>query len=322
MDVRDTAAEWPQTPRVGVGFTHAAALYSGVAEYLVMAGDLARQAVAANAPLHVAVPGDRLSLIQQALRFVPVKVVPVNMADLGRNPARVIPAVLSLAPRDPGERLYCLWEPAWPGRSAAELREVARHETLCNLAFGDRPMTIVCLYDNAALGEEVVGNAEFSHPLVVADGQPRGSRAFVGAGLFPPGCDDPLTPPAAGADTMELAGHLDAARIFCARHARVAGLEPARITDLVIAISELAANAYRHADGAYVITAWCADGELICQIEDSGHIADPLAASQPRPVSNGTRGYGLWLVNAVCDLVERRTSPVGTTTRVHMRRPS
>lgn len=316
------AAKWPQTPWVGLGFTHAAALYSGTAEYLTMAGDLARQAAAANAPMHVAVPGHRLDLIREVLRFVPVEGVLVDMADLGRNPARVIPAVLSLMPDDPDERLYCLWEPVWPGRSAAELREVARHETLCNLAFVDRPMTVVCLYDSAALGAEVVGNAEFSHPLVVADGQPRGSHSYLGAGLFPPGCDDMLAPPAAGADSIELAGQLDAARNFCARHARTAGLNPARITDLVIAISELAANAHRYAGGPFVITAWCAGDELLCQIEDNGYIADPLAASRPQPASDDTRGYGLWLVNTVCDLVERRTSPVGTTTRLHMRRPS
>jgi anti-sigma regulatory factor (Ser/Thr protein kinase) len=321
MDVRDIAAKWPQTPRLGLGFTHAAVLYSGTAEYLSMAGDLARQAAAAGAPLHVAVPGDRLDLVREALRFVPVEAVPVDMADLGRNPARVIPAVLSLAAEDPGEHLYCLWEPAWPGRSAAELREVARHETLCNLAFGDQPMTIVCFYDSTALGHEVVGHAECSHPLVVVDGQPRGSLAYHGAGLFPPGCDDPLTPPAADAEVIEVDGHLDAARSFCARHARAAGLDPARITDFVIAISELAANAHRHGGGAFMIRAWCADGELLCQVEDRGYIADPLAASQPQPSSDGTGGYGLWLINTICDLVERRTRPVGTTTRLHMRRP-
>jgi hypothetical protein len=32
-------------------------------------------------------------------------------------------------------------------------------------------------------------------------------------------------------------------------------------------------------------------------------------------------GQGLWVVNHVCDLVERRSSPVGTTTRMRFRLP-
>jgi hypothetical protein len=30
-------------------------------------------------------------------------------------------------------------------------------------------------------------------------------------------------------------------------------------------------------------------------------------------------GYGLWLVNQVCDLVQARTGRAGTTIRLHMR---
>ena len=85
----------------------------------------------------------------------------------------------------------------------------------------------------------------------------------------------------------------------------------------MLAVSEVAGNAVAYAEGG-AIRSWRADGEFLCQIEDSGYIADPLAGLRQRPADN-PGGHGLWLTNLVCDLVERRSSPAGTTTRLHMR---
>jgi anti-sigma regulatory factor (Ser/Thr protein kinase) len=45
-----------------------------------------------------------------------------------------------------------------------------------------------------------------------------------------------------------------------------------------------------------------------------------LAAGEgaPNSVRHGG-GYGLWLANQVCDLVQVRSSPAGTTVRLHVR---
>jgi Histidine kinase-like ATPase domain len=61
---------------------------------------------------------------------------------------------------------------------------------------------------------------------------------------------------------------------------------------------------------------WSHPGSVVCQVEDGGHIVDPLAGRRlPRPHVAG--GLGLWTVNQLCDLVEVRTSAEGTTVRVH-----
>jgi anti-sigma regulatory factor (Ser/Thr protein kinase) len=289
-------------------FSHAALMYSGADEY--RRGVQAFVGEAAAAPLHVAVPG---SAVPANGGFT------TDMAQLGRNPARVIPAVRSFAAEHPGEHVYCLWELAWPGRSLAERREVAKQEALCNLAFSGMPMTLLCLYDTSRLDDEVIGYAERTHPVIFADGQRRDSGYYLGPGRLPPGCDDPLPRPAPGADTLAFGSHLDAVREFSARHARSAGLGSDKVTDFVIAVGEVAANAYGHGGGGGVIRAWSTSDELICQVEDSGHITDPLVGSTRQPLDS-LNGYGLWLVNEVCDLVERRTGPAGTTTRLHMRR--
>jgi anti-sigma regulatory factor (Ser/Thr protein kinase) len=302
--------------RDGARLSHAALLYDGD---LGEAAAVARRAMHSGMPLHIVVPRATMRLVAGALPPDPRRRLLADMADLGRNPARLIAAGQSFANDHPGERVCCLWEPAWPARSAAELLEVARHEALCNVAFGDRAMTIVCLYDSAGLPPSVISDAVRTHPVVIASGTQRVSPGYLGAGRLPPGCDDPLPAPAPGAVSISFDERLGPVREFSASQARAAGLDAARVSDVVLAVSEIAANALGHTVGGGVVRSWCTGDELLCQIEDNGHITDPLAGRRRQP-ADSRGGHGLWLVNLVCDLVERRTSAAGTITRLHMLR--
>jgi anti-sigma regulatory factor (Ser/Thr protein kinase) len=107
-------------------------------------------------------------------------------------------------------------------------------------------------------------------------------------------------------------------RSLVADRVRAAGLPPGRTVDLVLAVSEVAANTLRHTPAGGTVRIWRTAREVICQVDDAGYITDPLAGRRaPDPDRNG--GYGLWLVNKSCDLTEMRTSQEGTTTRLHMR---
>ena len=314
---RAPAAHREPLPDVA-GLTHLVLMYDGCGQDLGWAMALLRQAAGSQAPLQIAVPGATMRLVREALRPMPRTAFLADMTDLGRNPARLIPAAQAFGDEHAGEHVYCLWEPVWPARSAAELREVTRHEALCNLAFSGREMTIVCLYDTSRLPPEVISDAERTHPMVVSSGRERASTSYLGPGQFPAGCDDPFPPPAEDAAFVIFDGHLGPVREFSAGQARAAGLESARARDLVLAVSELAANAIGHAGGGGVIRAWRTTQELLCQVEDHGHIADPLAGRRRQP-ADAPGGHGLWLVNRMCDLVERRTGQAGTITRLHMR---
>jgi hypothetical protein len=52
------------------------------------------------------------------------------MAELGRNPARIIPEVIAFAQSHRGQDVCCVAEPVWPGRTAEEMVEAVRHEAL------------------------------------------------------------------------------------------------------------------------------------------------------------------------------------------------
>jgi anti-sigma regulatory factor (Ser/Thr protein kinase) len=184
---------------------------------------------------------------------------------------------------------------------------------LDNLAFAPAEPEIRISYDTAA-----------PEPAVMADvGRtgPPPSRAGCGvteqdqaAQLRTP---PPLPPP--GDDVI---GHtyrtdLSKVRALVLQQGRAAGLSESRANDLVLAVSEVAANTLRHTQSSGTLTIWRQPGELVCEIQDEGTIADPLAG-QTRPGPDATGGHGLWLVYQVCDAVELRSDESGTTIRMHM----
>jgi anti-sigma regulatory factor (Ser/Thr protein kinase) len=106
-------------------------------------------------------------------------------------------------------------------------------------------------------------------------------------------------------------------RAIVENRARAAGLEDSRVIDLVLAVSEVAANTLRHAKSPGTLDIWEDGREIVCEIRDEGVITDPLVG-QRRPDIDATGGHGLWLVNQVCDLVELSSDSGGTTVRLHM----
>lgn len=110
---------------------------------------------------------------------------------------------------------------------------------------------------------------------------------------------------------------LSEVRALVLKHARDAGLTEARADDLVLAVSEVAANTLRHTQSQGTLTIWHTPEEIICETHDTGTIADPLAGRR-RPAPDALGGHGLWLVYQLCDLVELRSDEAGTTVRMHM----
>jgi anti-sigma regulatory factor (Ser/Thr protein kinase) len=150
-----------------------------------------------------------------------------------------------------------------------------------------------------------------------ATGRPPVPQAAGDASAFPPAAfpHDPMS----YTYTTDLA----ALRAVVHRYAGKAGLSEARAIDLVLAVSEVAANTVRHAKSPGSLQIWYDTKEIVCQLQDEGTIADPLAGRR-RPSLEARGGHGLWIVNEVCDRVEIASDETGTTIRLHMdlHRPS
>lgn len=299
---------------------HRALIWRENGDWLGPAAEFVREGVSRREPVCVGVCPPAGAALAGLVPGEPL-VSFFDMARLGRNPSRIIPAMLDFACGHPGRPLRYLSQPFWAGRSEAECAETVRHESLIGLALADRAATVMCVYEArrlAGLTGLAVSCAEQTHPVLVADGRPRPSRRYAGPGTVPPPCDPPLAPPPASASWLTYSDDLRRVRKLVSACAGEAGLADGRITDLVLAVSEVAANTLRHAGGLGTVRIWATAEEVICQVTDPGRIDDPLAGRRP-PLSDD-RGQGLWVINQVCDLVELRSGATGTTVRMHMHR--
>jgi anti-sigma regulatory factor (Ser/Thr protein kinase) len=301
---------------VDSGVRHVAWFYRTPAEYARAVEEFVRTGLTRGEPVLVALPDGRLPAGWQPPAGSAVTMT--DMRELGRNPARIIPAIRAFYSSHDGRRARYVGEPVWPSRSPAELCEAGRHEALLNLAFADAEIDIMCPYNVTALPAAAVASARSTHPRVRADAGELDNPDYLEPAGFLAKMGQPLVAPEMAA-TLPYDRDLRPVRALVAAVGQQAGLDPARRTDLVIAASEVAANTLRHTRSGGVIRLWSTGDEVLCQIDDTGYIADPLAGHWRSPADAAGR-QGLWLVNQVCDLAEIRTSELGTTVRLHMRR--
>jgi anti-sigma regulatory factor (Ser/Thr protein kinase) len=301
-------------------FRHEALFYSGEEEFLAGTVPFVRDGLWAGEPVLVAVGERKTTALKDALGDDSDAVQFVDMEALGRNPARIIPAWREfVAARPAGARpVRGIGEPIWPGRSPAEVDECHHHESLLNLAFADTPeFWLLCPYDTAGLGPAVVREARATHPYVTEGATSRSSERYSAVRPARP-FEGELAPPACRPGALAFGAHqLSRVRHFVADRAELAGLPADRASDLVLAVSEVATNSVIHGGGHGTLRVWTENGSLMCEVRDDGTFTDPLAG-RVRPTPAQADGRGLWLANALCDLVQIRSSRNGNVVRLHM----
>jgi anti-sigma regulatory factor (Ser/Thr protein kinase) len=302
------------------GFDHPGLLYRDENEYLAGTTGFVRDAVAAGDAVMVAVPPSNLALLREALADIAAEVSFADMTVAGRNPGRIIPAVLlAFAAAHPDRRVSIIGEPIWPSRTPLEYPACAAHEALINAVFEDRDAAILCPYDATGLDPERVRDAWRTHPVMIAAGARRPSPWYDDPYLTAAAFNQPLpqVPAAAACVAYRGAEQLAAVRRFVAYRATAAGLGEYRVDDLLIAVNELAENTIAHTTSGGTVSVWTEPGRLVCQIDDHGWLADPLAGRIP-PDNHVEGGRGLILAHRLCDLVRIHSTPDGTGIRLHV----
>jgi anti-sigma regulatory factor (Ser/Thr protein kinase) len=264
----------------------------------------------------VAVGPGQTRLLQGELGADAERVRFVDMREVGRNPASIIPIWRAFLDEAAGRPVRGIGEPVWAARSAAALDECQRHEALLNTAFdGGSAWGLLCPYDASSLSDDVLAKVAHSHPTVHRDGVSEESFSCVSdvdcfAGRLPL--------PLATAESFDFElGELAEVRRRTAAAAERAGMDPAEVADLVTAASELAANSVVHGGGSGTLRLWCEEERLLAEVEDRGRITDPLVG-RLRPDVAQEGGRGLWIANHLCDLVQIRSGEGGTTVRLHV----
>ena len=175
-------------------------------------------------------------------------------------------------------------------------------------------MTGLCLYDASRLDEDVLAGARATHPLLWRCGSLHRSAEYAPDDVLAR-CNQPLPAnPGAVTYTVSKTADLRPARSFAVDYASWVGLSADGTEDLQLIATELATNSLMYTSGACRLAFWRDNEHLVCEARDTGRLDDPLAGRRP-PGASGTASRGLFLVNAMADLVRTHTTTSGTTIR-------
>lgn len=303
----------------GGGLEHEALVYRGEREFVESALPFIQEGLHADEPILVVVTADKIDLLRSVLGEDARRVRFADMAVVGRNPMRLIPVWQTFLRNHagPSQRVRGIGEPVFAGRTRQEIVECVRHEALLNVAFDSVSWRLLCPYDADSLEPSVLEEAARTHPVVHEGDHARPSHAYAGVQTARTRLDDPLPDPGTTPHEVLVEDGLGRIRGLITERATAFGLEPGRVTDLTVAVNELAANSLRHGGGRGLLRLWEEGETLLVEVQDGGRSHDPLIGRHSPTVAD-TGGWGLWLVNQLCDLVQLRSGEVGTIVRLHM----
>ena len=305
-------------------FRHEALLYAGDEQFVTETARFVREGLGGDEAVLVAVIEERASLLREELGSDAPGIEFLDMAHVGRNPARIIPAWQEWVERNSaaGRAFRGVGEPIWTARTRLEILECQAQELLLNTAFEAGPAwSLLCPYDVGALPPDVIERAAHTHPAVVTQGSKYLSSAYPHEGvraekLFAA----PL--PDAGPALRELWFDIDdlsRLRATVQQCAPALGLDGPRVADFVLVVSELAANSICYGGGKGRASLWRDGSYAVCEVHDGGLITDPLVGRHKPNPRERIGGAGLWTVNQLCDLVLiRSTKEQGTTVRAYL----
>jgi hypothetical protein len=298
-------------------YRHEAYLWESPADFTAAMVAFVEEGLESGEPVMVAVTPEHIRWLQDGLsQRAADQVEFVDMTQLGRNPARIIPAWREFVTGQagPGRPVRGIGEPIWPGRHPQELLECQLHEALLNVAIDpDTPLWLICPYDASALGQEVVEEAHRSHPVIVEAGSHRGSAHYAGLGhvdaLFRQGLSTPLGSPRQAVYTQETI-HRSAAYVKLELY--IAGLPVERAAQLAAATRLLAEASLHRGSPDVAIRMWSDADAVTCEVTDNAPVMDLLYGRQVPTDEH----EGLWQANQACDLVQLRSTSTTTTVRI------
>lgn len=299
------------------GLRHEAMPYRGESGFVTACLDVVRDGLDQDHRLIVLAAAEKLAAVTDALGPDAADVTLVAIDEHGRNPSRITTILNTFQSGGDGRHCLGVCESVFASRSPAALAEAQLSEFLLNdERVSAWPLTLVCLYDSDTLPAAALDVMRQSHAVVRGQDTnpeflPDHAATLLAAALDPPPASAPLID--VDADTLSLM------RDFVRANAVRAALGADRVDDLVLAANEVVTNSIRYAGGRARLAMWTTGIGAVCDVLDTGHVSDRFAG-RFAPPPGATSGRGLWLAHHLCDLVQFRTTPEGTTVRLHVDR--
>jgi anti-sigma regulatory factor (Ser/Thr protein kinase) len=309
LPVPDTAHR-PGTVHEGVPYRDAAQLAHELAAPVAVALEAGEPVVAALDELNRAALSTHLGSAADAVEWLdPYAVHQVPAFTVATRWAR-----LSRHAPDPEQRTTVVAQHV--PLPHADAGHWMRLDAALNVALDGLPVTVLCPFP-ADTDRALV---EATHPSLRVGGVSLPTSNLVDPATvvaeYPP-----PPPPALGVPLAELdfttAGLGDVRRLVT-RTSALAGLDPERTADLVLAVNEIATNSVEHGPGRGRLRLWRhGDAGLVAEVHDVGLMAVPFPGLVAPPPS-GERGRGLWLASELSDVLQVWSDAAGTTVRLQV----
>jgi anti-sigma regulatory factor (Ser/Thr protein kinase) len=292
---------------------HGAFAYEGDDEYVARSLPFLKEGLEAGEGCVVAHTRDGIAALREALGPDAERVCFVDVGSVYTRPARALAAYCGTLLRElrnaPAVRAVAdlqigPWREEWD--------EWVGYEALTNLAYSHLPAWVVCTYDVNGVPDAVLEEMSSTHAEVLGDGW-QVSEQF----------EDPrelvrrLTPkpePLPQLRSLATGDDVDGFRERLARALMAENVPEATALEMLVAGTEVAANAVRHGGGIEEVRVGSAAGRFVCEVIDRGGGFDDPAAGYLVP--RARTGSGLWAARQLVWRLESFHAPRGFTVRL------
>lgn len=300
------------------GYRHAMVAYGSDRELADVVGPFVEFGAAKDEPVVCVASAPTATVLagtagdhESAIRFV-------EPADWYRSPNQALDKMCDLV--GDHQRIRLIGEP--PARTGwwLEAEEWQRLDSLSNAVAADLPLTTLCLYDSRRVARTTLQQARRTHPHVLASDGSQRSEDYVDPADFAAECGrhELVAPASSSQYAITMPGELGAGRAQVREAASRYGVGADRVSDLVMAVSEIVSNALEHGGGVAKQRVWDEGHGLVCEIFDPGGGFDDPFAGYRAPPALSARGRGLRMARQLCDLMRVSSTPAGTTVWLYL----
>ena len=292
---------------------HGAFAYEGHDEYVARSLPFLKEGLEAGEGCVVAHTRDGIAMMRDALGRDAARVSFVDVGSVYSRPAHAVATYCATLVRElrsaPAVRAVADLQ---IGPSRAEWDEWVAYEAMTNLAYAHLPAWVVCTYDVNGVPDAVLDEMGTTHAEVLGDGW-RASEHFEDPRAVMRRLE-PEPEPLPQLRSLAAGDDLEVFRERLARALMAADVPEAKAVDMLVAGTEVAANAVRHGGGIEAVRVGSSAGRFVCEVIDRGGGFDDPAAGYLVPRA-GT-GSGLWVARQLTWRLESFHAPCGFTVRL------
>jgi anti-sigma regulatory factor (Ser/Thr protein kinase) len=295
-------------------FRHSALVYESQDEYLARAVPFLKEGLERGEGAIVAHTKPGLAVMREALGADAAQVRFVDVGSAYTRPARTLAAYhevyVEQLRKTPTLRAVA---DVQFGPDPAEWDLWTGYEAVFNRSFAHLPAWVICSYNANGTPDSIIEGVWQTHPEVVADETWSTSDRY----------EDPdellrrLTPiptPLPELRSIPFGRDAEELRERLAHELVAEQVSETKTLEMLLAATEVAANAVRHGGGIADVRVGRAQGRFVCEIVDRGDGFDDPAAGYLAP-REGV-GSGLWVARQLTWRIEFFRSPSGFTSRI------